>query len=298
MRHQPRLLSGSLAACAAVAAMSLAAAPAGAAVPHSAGPHSAGPHSAGPHSAGPHSAGHQAAARAAAARQARAIAVASVRRMTSRWRHDAARPASGSRVTPATPITSTNWGGYADLSETFSKVGGKWAQPAITCSSSTTAMATWVGLDGFSDGTVEQAGTLAECYEHTAYYYSWWEMYPTDAVEVAGETVAAGDAITGSISRSGTAYTLKVTDATHTANSFSTTQTCAGCASASAEWIAGPTGDSGVGIAPITWTLTNATVTAGSVTGVISTFPYERIVPTGGSTSSLNGAGNSFIVIF
>ncbi|HEY1620709.1 MAG TPA: G1 family glutamic endopeptidase [Streptosporangiaceae bacterium] len=283
MRHHPHLLSGLLAACAVVAVMSVAAAPAGAAVPHSSGPHSSG---------------HQAAARAAAARQARAIAVTSIRRMTARWRHDAARPADGSRVTPATPITSTSWGGYADISETFSKVGGKWAQPTITCSSSTTAMATWVGFDGFSDGTVEQAGTLAECYEHTAYYYSWWEMYPTDAVQVEGETVAAGDAITGSISRSGTAYTLKVTDATHTANSFSTTQTCAGCASASAEWIAGPTGDSGVGLAPITWTLTNATVTAGSVSGVISTFPYNRIVPTGGSTSSLNAAGNSFTVIF
>jgi hypothetical protein len=276
MRHLPRLLAGSLAACAAVAVMSLVIAPAGAAVPHRAG--------------------HQAADRAAAARQAHAIAVASIRRMTVRWGRDAARRASGSRVTPATTVGSSNWGGYADISETFSKVGGKWAQPAVTCTSSTTTMTTWVGLDGFSSGTVEQAGTLAECFQATAYYYSWWEMYPTGAIQVEGETVAAGDAITGSVSRSGTTYTLKVTDTTHTANSFSVTQTCTDCANSSAEWIAGPAESSGTGIGIITWTLTNATVTAGSVSGVISTFPYDKIVPTGGSTSGLNAAGNSFTV--
>ena len=33
-----------------------------------------------------------------------------------------------------------------------------------------------------------------------------------------------------SVVRSGTSYTLKVTDSTHTANSFTTTQTCSGCA--------------------------------------------------------------------
>ena len=47
--------------------------------------------------------------------------------------------------------------------------------------------------------------------------------------------------------KSGSSYTLKVTDSTHSANSFTTTQTCSSCADSSAEWIAeAPSGSSGV----------------------------------------------------
>lgn len=282
MRYLPRPLSGPVAACVAVAALSLtavslAAGPAMAAVPRVAGH--------------PAAVGH-----GAAARQARVIARASIRRLTARW-HATARPGSGNRAVASTTVSSTSWGGYADLSETYSKATGKWAQPAVTCSTAATSeIATWVGLDGYSSDTVEQAGTLAECYQRTAYYYSWWELYPDNDVQVVGASVAAGDAITGSVSRSGTTYTFKVTDATHTANSFSATSACSPCVNSSAEWIAGANAGSTVVIPAISWTVSGATVTAGSVTGVISTFPYSQIVPVNGSTSPLNAAGNGFTV--
>lgn len=105
--------------------------------------------------------------------------------------------------------------------------------------------------------------------------------------------------------RSGTSYTLKVTDSTHTANSFSTVQSCSSCANSSAEWIAeAPSGSSGV--YPLsnfgTWTETGATVTEGSTSGVISSFTDDQItmINSSGQTKALpgalNGSGNGFSV--
>ena len=34
-----------------------------------------------------------------------------------------------------------------------------------------------------------------------AYQYTWWEMYPTNAIQVVGQTLAAGDAITSTVTQ-------------------------------------------------------------------------------------------------
>jgi hypothetical protein len=36
----------------------------------------------------------------------------------------------------------------------------------------------WVGIDGYSDNTVEQIGTEQDWIWGRAIYYSWFEMYP------------------------------------------------------------------------------------------------------------------------
>jgi len=210
-------------------------------------------------------------------------------------------------ISGLTQVQSTNWSGYADTGSNFSAVAGSWTEPHATCSSSTTYAAFWVGIDGYSSSSVEQDGTLIECYGRTAYQYSWWEMYPTNSIQVVGTSVASGDAITASVVRSGTSYTLKVTDSTHTANSFSTVQSCSGCANSSAEWIAeAPCCTSSGGILPLanfgTWTESGATVTEGTTSGVISSFTDDEItmINNSGATKaqpgSLNGSGNGFSV--
>jgi hypothetical protein len=215
--------------------------------------------------------------------------------------HLASRPTL--RVTGLSQVDSTNWSGYADTSETFSKVTGSWTEPSVSCTSTTSLAAFWVGIDGYSSDSVEQDGTLVECYEDTAYYYTWWEMYPTNDIQVVGETLKAGDSITASVVRSGSSYALKVTDATHTADSFSTTQTCSRCANSSAEWIAeAPSGS--IGIYPLSdfhsWSLTGATGSTTSASGVISTFPDDEITMTDSSNNvkaqpgALNSSGNAF----
>ena len=214
--------------------------------------------------------------------------------------------ASASGVKGLSQVQSTNWSGYADTGSGFSTVTGSWTEPTATCSGRTESLAAfWVGIDGYSSSSVEQDGTLVECYRGTAYYYTWWEMYPTNAIQVVGTSLRAGDAISASVVRSGSSYTLKVTDSTHTANSFTTTQTCSGCANSSAEWIAeAPSSSSGV--EPLSdfhsWTESGATVKAGSTSGVISSFTDDEItmIDSSGLTKALpgalNGSGNGFSV--
>ena len=218
----------------------------------------------------------------------------------------------GHSVSPkGTPVQvqSTNWSGYADTktSSKYHKVTGSWTEPSATCTSKTSLAAFWVGIDGYSSGSVEQDGTLIECVGGTPTYYTWWEMYPSNAIQVVGSTLKPGDKIVSSVVKSSTSYTLKVTDSTTPANSFSTTQSCAAatCVDSSAEWIAeAPSGSAGV--YPLskfsTWTLKGATVKAGTTKGTISTFPDAEItmVDSGGKVKAqpgpLNATGKSFKV--
>lgn len=211
----------------------------------------------------------------------------------------------GVKVRGLTQLQSLNWSGYADdnsAGTTYSTVAGSWSEPAVTCPRHGTQYAVfWVGIDGFSSGTVEQDGTLAECNKGTATYFSWWEMYPTNAIQVVGSSVSPGDSITASVVRSGSAYTLKVTDFTHPADSFSTTQTCSTCTNTSAEWIA-EAPSSGNRILPLadfgTWTETGATVNS----KVITSFADDELtmVDKSGAVkakpSPLDGSGNGFRV--
>jgi hypothetical protein len=203
-------------------------------------------------------------------------------------------------------VESTNWSGYADTGSGFTEVNGSWTEPSVNCGSTPIALAAfWVGIDGYSSSSVEQDGTLIECYFGGVYQYSWWEMYPTNAVQVVGSSVASGDQISASVVRSGTSYALKVTDSTHPANSFTTNQTCSSCANSSAEWIAeAPSGSAG--LYPLahfsTWTLTSASVAEGTSSGTISTFPDNEITMVNNSgqvkaqPGPLNGTGTSFNV--
>jgi hypothetical protein len=205
-----------------------------------------------------------------------------------------------------TQVQSGNWSGYADTGSGFSKATGSWTEPSVTCSGRTTSLAAfWVGIDGYSSSSVEQDGTLAECYQGTAYYYTWWEMYPTNDIQVVGETLRPGDSISASVVRSGSSYTLKVTDSSRSADSFTTTQTCSSCANSSAEWIAeAPSGSSGV--YPLAhfsaFGLSSATVSAGSTSGTISSFTDDEITMVDSSgrveaqPGALNGSGNAFSV--
>jgi hypothetical protein len=246
---------------------------------------------------------------ASAAAQARAIAVAEIRKLTIGFHAgDHRTGVTSPGMQGLSDVESTNWSGYADTGSAFSDVSATWTEPSASCTSRTTSLAAyWVGIDGYSSDSVEQDGTLVECYDRTAYQYSWWEMYPTNDVQVVGESVATGDAISASVVRNGTSYKLTVTDSTHTANSFTKTETCSAssCVDTSAEWIAeAPTGSSGV--EPLTdfgtWTAANAAVTEGSTAGTISSFTDDEItmIDSSGNVKAqpgaLNSAGTGFSV--
>jgi len=272
-RRIPRLLTCSIAACAPVFGLVIAVAPGASAATPSASPYA----------------------------HALAAARAALRHMSIGEHGTDHAVGHKSRFHGLTQVQSLNWSGYADTSTTFSTVTGNWKEPSVTCGSRGSDAVFWVGIDGFTSGTVEQDGTLAECSGGSAFYFSWWEMFPTNAIQVVGSSVLPGDSISASVVRSGTSYTLKVTDSTHPANSFTTTQSCSSCANSSAEWIA-EAPSSGGSILPLanfgTWTLSGATVDS----GVISSFADDEItmVDNRGRVKALpgplNGSGNSFSV--
>src|ERR1700722_3211568 len=155
---------------------------------------------------------------------------------------------------------SINWSGFADAesgSKTVSQVSGNWTIPAVTClprpyQNQDAFLANWVGIDGYTNGTVEQLGSATQCFEGVKYYYVWYEMYPANTVE-EGTTACIndnvncpepGDHVSASVTVTpGTGgnnnYVLKLTDHTRPQESFSVSQQCAAttCLDSSAEWI-------------------------------------------------------------
>lgn len=220
------------------------------------------------------------------------------------------------QVRGLTSVHSANWAGYADVptaGTTYTTVATSWTEPAVTCTAATTYSAAWVGLDGFANSTVEAAGTMSECWNGIPTYYTFWEMYPTTTVELVGDTVHPGDAITASVVKSGSNFTLKVTDGTTPAariapgarpaltfNSFINTQICAGCPGASAEVIHGkPTPLSSIDGYPVSdfhdWTVPSTVVKSGSVSGTVATFSNDQItmVDSAGQIQAQAGGLNS-----
>lgn len=159
-----------------------------------------------------------------------------------------------------TSFPSINWSGYADSesgSNTVSQVSANWTMPAVECppppyQNQDAFLANWVGIDGFSNSTVEQLGTAAQCFAGVKYYYVWYEMYPSATVE---EGTAAcindnvncpqpGDRISASVTVTPAGsgeknYKFTLIDHTRPDESFSVTQQCAAttCTDSSAEWI-------------------------------------------------------------
>lgn len=138
-------------------------------------------------------------------------------------------------------VTSSNWSGYAVQSASqFTVAEGKWGEPTATCNSNSAQYSSfWVGIDGYSSNSVEQLGTDSDCNGRgRPSYYAWYEMYPANSVELSTTQypVKPGDTLSASVTVSGTNFTLSI--ASSEGWSFKTTQSGAGLAQSSAEWIA------------------------------------------------------------
>jgi hypothetical protein len=194
--------------------------------------------------------------------QAAAAHQAFVKYMSS---HATMMRATGKNATLAsssgvTEVGSFNWSGFADVqtgATPVSSVSGRWTIPEVDCLGGEYAnqdafLAQWVGLDGFTSGTVEQLGTATQCYEGVEYYYVWYEMFPGGTVEEG--TVACinlnthcprpGDEVRASVVSTNDGagkndYTLALSDTSRPSESFSISASCPDttCVNSSAEWI-------------------------------------------------------------
>lgn len=144
--------------------------------------------------------------------------------------------------------SSTDWAGYAVTGSNLKSVSGSWRQPAVTCPVNQVQQAAfWVGIDGYSsnDPTVQQIGTDSDCTRMagkstgTPNYYAWYEMYPQNVVYISKMLypVFPGDVIATHVSRTGSTYTLSVSDPTRRWV-FTTVQTATTTPlNSSGEWI-------------------------------------------------------------
>jgi hypothetical protein len=209
--------------------------------------------------------------------------------------------------------TSSNWSGYAIESNlktpatgTVTNVQGSWVVPAVSCTNASTYSSMWVGIDGYSDNTVEQTGTEQDCYRKVPSYYAWYEIYPRSSVRIT-LPVKAGDTMTGSVQFSAPYnYTLTITDAT-TGKSYSTVQRLNGAGRESAEWVA-EAPSSFFGVLPLsnfgTASFTNTSATLSGHSGTISdpAWQYDPLTmeysPTEqkATPSALTTAGDGFTV--
>jgi hypothetical protein len=177
--------------------------------------------------------------------------------------------------------SSTNWAGYATLTSltnpkpgSVTQASGSWTVPTANCAGNNLATysATWVGLDGYSDQTVEQTGTEQDCQGTTPQYSAWFEMYPDYAYSV-NLAVHPGDHMQATVKYDGwSMYTLTLKDLT-TSKTFSTDQWGFGARRESAEWITEAPSDN-QGVLPLTKlspvTFTGAQATVNGVSGTIS----------------------------
>jgi hypothetical protein len=201
-------------------------------------------------------------------------------------------------------------------------VSGSWIVPAVTgLSSGSTYSSVWVGIDGYSDSTVEQIGTEQDWINGRAYYQAWWEMYSSgigQPEQPISMTIMPGDSVTASVTylTSGPnagQFLLSIVDNSRPNDSFSTYQSSSQTQSPlaqqnSAEWIV-EVPEVGNRIGTLAnfgqVTFTGASATINGVTGPINDSAWQSQAINIGSKSGLSdttsvllASGTSFVVTY
>jgi hypothetical protein len=116
------------------------------------------------------------------------------------------------------PISSNNWAGYvaannltSPTNNTVSAVSGSWIVPNVVAEDNPTYSAIWVGIDGYSNSTVEQIGTAHDYVGGRIQHYAWFEMHPGSSYNITGFPVHPGDVISASVVYSGSGiFTMQI----------------------------------------------------------------------------------------
>ncbi len=143
--------------------------------------------------------------------------------------------------------SSTNWSGYAAATDmnnpaanSVSAVYGSWIVPKIQSSKTNSYCAFWVGIDGYSNATVEQIGTSHNYINGKQQHYAWFEMYPENSYMLVGFPLAVGDVISASVVYAGDGvFTLSIQNDTQqlTTTIPASYTTSADAERSSAEWV-------------------------------------------------------------
>jgi hypothetical protein len=117
----------------------------------------------------------------------------------------------------------SQWSGYIagsdihNFSSVVTSVSASWTIPQVQPSENDTFSGVWVGIGGYGEDTLIQAGTEQEYIDGGATYYAWYELIPDYLVRIQNLHVRPGDTITVSISlveEETDSWSITVTDVT------------------------------------------------------------------------------------
>ena len=220
----------------------------------------------------------------------------------------------------ATPVVSndSNWAGYIIASDlqnpqpTVTSISSSYIVPPVTINDQIdTFTAVWIGIGGFFDTTLIQAGTEMDSIGGQADYSAWYELLPAFSITIPTINVSPGDVINTTIRLVDSAineWSIYIAD--QTSNQVFQSNFLYHSSQLSAEWIverpvAGRRLATLANVGSVT--LANCETTVGLQTGNISSFPsvqsvmYGSLQNTTGLTqltvvSDLLNGGSSFIV--
>ena len=133
--------------------------------------------------------------------------------------------------------TSGNWSGYVATGTSCTEVSGTFDVPNVSSYVPGSTASEWVGVDGWSNSTLLQAGVNEIPLGHgVTLFEPWWEVVPGPQELATGMMVRAGNRISAQVEEvSAGRWSISLVDDTN-GDSFSTVQPYAGQAS-SAEWV-------------------------------------------------------------
>jgi hypothetical protein len=193
-------------------------------------------------------------------------------------------------------------------SSVVSSVSASWRVPSVNLSENDTYSGVWVGIGGYGEETLIQAGTEQECIGGQRNYYVWYELLPAYMIRIRTLLVHPGDMITTSISlinENTSTWQIEIRDVTQGRNFRKVV--FYNSSRLSAEWIVERPKVNGTvstlaDFGDVTFTECKATLDG--VAGAVGNFSYAQLVMYGDkdaalvSVSPLNDSNSSFTVSY
>ncbi len=191
-------------------------------------------------------------------------------------------------VNAPTVLRVKQWSGYMvnvsgeNTSALVTSASGSWTVPAVNPTENNTFSSVWIGIGGYGEKTLIQAGTEQEFIDGQARYLAWYELLPESLTPIRNMRVQPGDTITASISLVNDnvdTWLIEVNDITRDQH-FEITATYPS-SQLSAEWIVERPNVNNVTSTLANFgnvTLTNCKATIAGETGVICNFTYSQLV--------------------
>lgn len=140
-------------------------------------------------------------------------------------------------------VQAQRWSGYIVKTnyqsswQGFSSVSASWIVPEVKASVNNTFLSVWVGIGGYGEESLIQAGIEGHCINGQVEYSAWYELLPDFARPISSVTVKSGDNISVSITLINEKQTWSIMLADNTNNKYFQKNVVYNSSRLTAEWI-------------------------------------------------------------